>query len=155
MTASKAPELRLRTTVVPAGPALAIRLTPQQVSQLGSTKSPPVLVTIGGRTERLRIASMGDGPMIGFRKEVRVAFGVAAGDEVEALVTLDAAERTVDLPPMLAEALAAEPAAKAAFDSRSYTRRKEIARGIADAKQEATRHRRLEKALAELRTMGT
>ena len=76
---------------------------------------------------------------------------MAAGDEVEAVIALDVAERTVDVPPLLAQALAADPAAAAAFGKLSFTRRKEIARGIADAKQEATRQRRLEKALAELR----
>lgn len=151
MTTPQEKSLRLVTTIVPAGPAVAIRLTPQQVAELGSAKTPPVTVTIGGHTERLRIASMGDGPLIGFNKQVRAAFGVAAGDEVEAVIALDVAERTVDVPPLLAQALAADPAAAAAFEKLSFTRRKEIARGIADAKQEATRQRRLEKVLAELR----
>ena len=49
------------------------------------------------------------------------------------------------------EALAADDAARAAFDALSYTRRKEIARSIAEAKRPETRERRLAKAMEELR----
>ncbi|MEV7632377.1 YdeI/OmpD-associated family protein [Microbacterium sp. NPDC089318] len=56
------------------------------------------------------------------------------------------------MPDVLTTALQADPVARAAFEGLSFTRRKEIARSIAEAKQDATRQRRLEKVLAELRT---
>ncbi|MDO5676435.1 MAG: YdeI/OmpD-associated family protein [Propionibacteriaceae bacterium] len=146
-----APELRFRTVIVPFGPAAAIMLTEEQASQLSSAKTPAVIVTVGERSARLRVTRMGGPVCIGLSKASRAALGVELGDEVEVTVALDTAERTVDIPPLLAEALEADPAVKAAFDALSYTRRKEIAVSIAEAKQEATRLRRLEKALSELR----
>lgn len=143
--------LQLHTTIHARGPAAAILLSDEQVAALGSVKNPPVVVTIGDRVARLRIARMGGENMLGLSKAARAELGVEIGDDVEVEIALDAAERTVEVPPALAEGLAADPAAKAAFDALAYSRRKEIARSIAEARQEATRDRRLEKALAELR----
>ncbi|XVX21210.1 YdeI/OmpD-associated family protein [Actinomycetota bacterium] len=145
------PELKLRTTIEPFGPAAAIILTDDQVAELSDKKTPPVVVTIGGTSTRLRVASMGGQRCIGLSKAARAELGVEIGDEVDATIALDTAERTVEIPPELAEALKGDKAAKAAFDKLSYTRRKEIARSVAEARQEATRQRRLDKALAELR----
>ncbi len=141
--------LRLTTTIVPYGPAAAILLTDDQVATLGAAKSPPVVVTVGDRSARLRIARMGGDNCLGFSKAARAQLGIEPGDTVEVTIALDAAERTVDVPDELARALAAA-GLREAFDALSYTRRKELARSIRDAKQEATRERRLAKALAEL-----
>ncbi len=143
-------ELSFRTSVVPFGPAAAVLLTDAQVAALGSVKNPPVTLTIGGVTVRLRVARMGGENCIGLSKAARATLGVEVGAEVDVVVALDVAERTVELPPELAAALAADPRASAAFDAWAYTRRKEAARTIAEAKAEATRERRLAKILADL-----
>ncbi len=145
-------ELRLHTVLEPMGPAGAIVLDDEQVAALSDAKAFPVVVTIGNRTARLRLARMGGKNLIGFSKAARAVMGVELGDEFDAIIAPDAEERTVDVPDVLAAALEADPVARAAFDGLSYTRRKEIARSIAEAKQDATRQRRLEKALADLRT---
>lgn len=132
-------ELTLHTVLEPMGPAGAIVLDDEQVAALSDAKAFPVVVTIGDRSARLRLARMGGKNLIGFSKAVRAEMGVDLGDEF-------------DVPDVLAAALDADPVARAAFEGLSYTRRKEIARSIAEAKQDATRQRRLEKALAELRT---
>lgn len=145
-------ELRVHTILDPLdGPAGAIVLTDDQVASLSPAKTFPVTVTIGGRTARLRLTRMGGRNLIGFSKAVRAELDVELGAEVDAVIAPDTAERTVDVPEALAAALEADAAAKAAFDALSYSRRKEMARQIAEAKQDATRERRLEKALAELR----
>jgi uncharacterized protein YdeI (YjbR/CyaY-like superfamily) len=144
-------ELRLHTILEPTGPAAAILLTDEQVASLGAGKAFPVVVTIGDRSARLRVARMGGANMIGLSKAVRADLGVEIGQEVDAVIAVDTAERTVDVPPALAEALDAEPALRAAFDGLSYTARKEHARSIAEAKQDATRERRLTKVLDALR----
>lgn len=74
----------------------------------------------------------------------RAEIGSADGQVAVELV-LDAEERTVEVPPALAAALAADPAAKAIFDGLAYTHRKEFARWIAEAKKEETRERRVAK----------
>lgn len=145
-------ELTLHTVLEPMGPAGAIVLDDEQVAALSDAKAFPVVVTIGDRSARLRLARMGGKNLIGFSKAVRAEMGVDLGDEFDVIIAPDADERTVDVPDVLAAALDADPVARAAFEGLSYTRRKEIARSIAEAKQDATRQRRLEKTLAELRT---
>ncbi|HEV3496674.1 MAG TPA: YdeI/OmpD-associated family protein, partial [Actinomycetes bacterium] len=49
--------------------------------------------------------------------------------------------RTVDPPPDLAAALAADPEARAAFDGLSFTHQREYAEWVAEAKRESTRRR--------------
>lgn len=144
-------ELRLHTILEGRGPAAAIVLTDEQVASFGAGKAFPVAVTIGGRTARLRLARMGGQNMIGFSKAVRAELGVEIDQEVDAVIRLDAAERTVEVPPALAEALDADPAMRRAFDALSYSVRKEHARTVAEAKQEETRERRIAKIVESLR----
>ncbi|GEK78961.1 YdeI/OmpD-associated family protein [Agrococcus baldri] len=144
-------ELRIRTTILQEGPAASIRLTEAQVTELGGARNAPVTVTIGDRTARLRIGQMGGDSMVGLSKAARAELGVEYGEEVEAVIALDTAERSVELPPELAAALEEDPTAKAAFDALAPSKRKEMARSIAEAKAAETRQRRLEKALDQLR----
>jgi hypothetical protein len=146
--------VRLTQRLEPHGPATAFVLSDEQVARLSTKKAFPVLVEVGGRTARLRLARMGGLNMIGLSKAVRTELGVDIGDTVEALVSPDEAERTVEVPEVLATALAADSSAAAAFEALSFTARKEMARSIAEAKQEATRERRLAKALEALGGKG-
>ena len=143
--------LTLTTTLEPFGPACAILLTDDQVAELATVKNPPVVVTIEGKSQRLRVARMDGRNCIGLSKAARSALGVDIGQEVTASIELDSAERTVDMPAELNAALEADPAAKGAFDALSFTKRKEHARQIAEAKTPETRDRRLGKILEQLR----
>lgn len=143
-------ELRIRTVLEPFGPAGAIVLTDEQVAAISTAKAFPVTVTIGANTARLRLARMGGKNCIGFSKANRAAMGVELGDEFDAVIAADTAERTVDVPEALSTALA-DAGLNAAYEALSFTRRKEIAVSVADAKQDATRERRIAKALDELR----
>ncbi|MDP0400374.1 YdeI/OmpD-associated family protein [Tsukamurella strandjordii] len=143
--------LRVHSTLEPTGPATAIMLTDEQVAALDGGKRPAVRVTIGDRTARLRVAPMGGCNMIGLSKASRKELGVEIGDTVDATIELDDAERTVDLPDDLAAALDADPAVRAAFDALSYTRRKEYARGVTEAKRAETRERRIAAVVDALR----
>lgn len=144
-------ELRLHTTLEGRGPAADLILTDDQVEALGAGKSFPVAVTIEGHTARLRLARMGGQNMIGLSKAVRAELGVEIGQTVDAVIRVDAAERTVDVPTALADALDADPSLRAAFDALSYSARKEHARSVGEAKQEATRERRIAKIVEALR----
>lgn len=143
--------LTVQTTLEPMGPATAIVLTDEQVAELGSVKNPPVVVTIDGVSHRLRVARMGGQNMIGLSKAARAALGVEIGQSVTATIELDTAERTVDMPPELTAALEADPAAREVFEALSYSKRKEHARQVSEAKTEATRDRRIAKILDSLR----
>lgn len=142
--------LELETTLEPFGPACAIFLTDDQVASLSAARTPPVVVTIDGRSQRLRVARMGGQNCIGLSKSARSALGVQIGDRVRARVELDTAERTVEVPPELAGALDTA-GLREDFDALSYTRRKELAAGVSGAKKPETRDRRIARALDELR----
>jgi uncharacterized protein YdeI (YjbR/CyaY-like superfamily) len=73
---------------------------------------------------------------------------------VEVEVTRDDSPRTLDLAPELESALAAEPALRECFDGLSFSRRRELAEPISQARRPGTRARRLDDALARLRTLG-
>lgn len=143
--------LSLRTTIEKRGPAAAIVLTDDQVAQLGPAKAMPVTVTVAGTTRQLGLGRMGGENLIGLSTAARGELGVEAGDEVNLVIAVDTTERSVEVPSALAAALADDARAAAAFEKLSYSRRKEMARQVAEAKQEATRQRRLDKVLAELR----
>ena len=144
-------ELHLHTTLEGRGPAAAILLTDEQVAELGAGKAFPVVVDFGDRRIRLRLARMGGENMIGFSKASRAEAQVAIGQEIDVTIRVDTEERVVEIPPALAEALDADPAVRAAFENLPPSKRKEMARQIADAKQDETRARRLAKVLDALR----
>ena len=75
----------------------------------------------------------------------------AIGDRVTACIDLDTAPREVPIPEDLAAALDADPQVRRTFDALPYTRRKEYARAVDDAKRADTRARRIEQTVAQLR----
>ncbi len=121
------------------------------VEALGAGKRPPVHVTINGHTWRSTIAAYRGDYFLGVSAENRARAGIAAGDRVDVDVALDTEPRTVDVPPDLDAALAADAPARAAFDALSYSNRNGFVQQLTGAKTDATRRRRLEKILATLR----
>jgi hypothetical protein len=133
----------------PRGPAAAFLLTDAEVAEIGQgRKAFPVAVTIGGRVTRGRLARMGEENMIGFSRAAREAAGLEIGGRYDVTIELDAAPREVEIPDGLAAAMTSEQRAR--FDALSFTRRKEMARGVAEAKRDDTRERRIAKALEDL-----
>ncbi len=130
--------------------ATGVEVPPAVVEALGSTKRPPVRVTIGGHTYRSTVASMGGRFMLPVSAEVRSAAGVTAGDVVDVKVELDAEPREVEVPADLAAALDAHPAARKAFDALSYSRKRQHTLSVEGAKTAETRQRRIDKAISEL-----
>ena len=145
--------MRFRTTILTAGKtATGIEVPADVVEALGSSKRPPVRVTINGYTYRNTIAVMGGKYMVGVSAEHRAGAGVGGGgDEIDVDIELDDQPRTVEIPTELSKALAKDKVAKAAFDALSYTNQRRHVEGITGAKTEETRQRRLAKTLAELR----
>jgi hypothetical protein len=121
------------------------------VEQLGSGKRPAVTVTINGHSYPSTIASRGGRYLVPLSAENRAAAGVEAGDTVTVDLALDTAVRRATVPPELAEAFAADPAAKATFDALTYTHQREWTLWIDGAKKPETRAARAEKTIAQLR----
>jgi hypothetical protein len=146
------PRVRFRTTILRAGKtATGIEVPPELVATLGTTKRPPVLVTINGHTYRSTVAVMGGVFMVGVSAENRQSAGVAGGDEVDVELVLDTAPRVVAVPADLAEALDHDPAAKKRFDSMSYSHKQAHVLAVEGAKTAETRQRRIAKAVSMLR----
>jgi Bacteriocin-protection, YdeI or OmpD-Associated/Domain of unknown function (DUF1905) len=144
--------VRFTATLVPRGPAAAVVLDEEQVETVGEgAKRFPVVATVNGYTWRTSVARMGGEFLVGLSRAVRQEAGVEAGDTVDVELALDTAEREVEVPPALADALAEDSVARGAFDRLAFTHRKEYARWIEDAKREETRDRRVARALQMLR----
>jgi len=133
--------------------ATGIVVPPEVVEKLGSGKKPPVKVTINKHTYRSTIAVMGGRYLLVVNAEARAASGVAANDVIDIMLELDTEPRTVEVPSDLAQALEANPAAKAAFEKLAYSHRKEHVRALEDAKAPETRLRRLAKTMEMLNKM--
>jgi len=143
--------MRFRSTVQLNGKtATGIPVPATIVDELDAGKRPKVLVTIDTHAYRSSIVAWGDGYMLPFAAEHREATGLAAGDEVDVTVELDASPREVDVPADFAAALNAEPKAKAFFESLSYSNRRWHVLSIEAAKAADTRQRRIAKSIAML-----
>jgi len=143
--------MRFRATVELGGKtATGVVVPPEIVAGLGSSKRPPVRVTINGYTYRSSIASMGGRFLLSVSADVRDKAGVQAGDDVDIEVELDTEPREVNVPADFAAALAARPEAKSFFDGLSYSNRSRFVLSIEGAKTDETRQRRIDKAVVQL-----
>jgi len=131
--------------------ATGLPVPAEVVDGLGAGRRPAVRVTIGSHTYRSSIASRGGVYLLPLSAENRAAAGVAAGDEVDVSVELDTEPREVVVPDDLAEALAADDAARAAFEGLPYSHRLRHVLAIEGAKAADTRQRRVGKAIEMLR----
>lgn len=119
---------------------------PFDVQAVFGAKRVPVRAVINKAEYRGSIVSMGGRYMLGIPKVFREAAGIKAGDHIVVTLEQDTAKRVVDLPHDLADVLN-ERGLMAAWDSLSFTHRKEHARAITEAKQAETRARRIAKAV--------
>jgi antitoxin component of MazEF toxin-antitoxin module len=142
--------MRFTTTIFLDGNNTGIEVPPDLVEQLGGGKRPAVQVTVAGFTYRSTVAPMGGKFLIPLSAARRQEAGVKGGDKVEVELVLDTAPREVELPADLAAALAAEPNAKAFFDTLSYSNKLRHVLSITDAKTEATRQKRVAKVMEML-----
>ncbi len=143
--------MQFRATVELNGKtATGVEVPPEVVAGLGSSRKPAVVVMINGYSYRTTVATMGGRFLIPVSGEVRNKARVAAGDEVEVTVALDAAPREVVVPEDFRVALDQDAAARTFFDGLSYSNKRRIVMPIDDAKTAETRQRRIDKAVERL-----
>lgn len=143
--------MKFTTTILASGKNnTGIPVPESVVEALDRGKRIPVVVTIGGHSYRSSIVFYTGQFLISLSAENRAASGVGAGDVVEVDVEVDDAPREVEVPDALAAALATDADAAAAFAALSYSNKRRIVLSITDAKTDATRDRRVAKALEEL-----
>ena len=128
-------------------------LIPEEVATaLGGLRQMRVVGSVNGIAYQSSTMPYGGrGLFLGVHKATLAAAGAAFGTRVEVVVSRDDRPRTLELAAELEAAFAAEPALRERFDALSFTRRKEMAVPIGEAKLPATRAARLDKALSQLR----
>ena len=144
--------MTFRTKILAAGKTAAgIEVPAKVVEALGSTKVPPVRVTIKGHTYRSTVAVMGGKFMIGVSNENRQAAGVAAGETVDVDLELDTQPRELAVPDDFAKALGRDAKAKRVFEGLSYSKKQRLVLPVANGKTPETRQRNIDKAMTALR----
>lgn len=131
--------------------ATGIEVPAEVVAGLGAGKRPAVRATVNGFTYRTSVAPMGGRFLLPVSAQIRAGAGVAAGDEVDVDLEVDTEPRTVSVPADLAVALDTDPAVRRAFDALSYSQQLRYVQPVEDAKAAATRQRRIDKVLSDLR----
>jgi hypothetical protein len=143
---------KFRTTILGNDKTtLGIKIPAEAVAALGTSKRPPVRVTINGKSYRSTVAVMGGDFMVGVSAENRKIVGVGAGDKVEVMLELDTEPRVVTVPPDFDKVLARHRDAKEFFAGLSYSKRQWFVIGIEGAKTAETRERRIAKAIGMLK----
>ncbi len=129
--------MEFRAKVIPSGNATAIEIPTKVMEAVGSESRPLIVVTINGHSWRSRVALM--------RGKVLV--------EVD--LELDTEPRVVPEPPDLAEALNADPDARAAFERLAYGLKRKHVAAVEQSKTSGTRQRRIAKLVTTLRQGGS
>ena len=91
--------MRFHATIELGGKsATGVPVPDEVVAALGPGSRPAVLVSIGGHSYRTTVARMGGRFLVPLSADNRRAAGVAAGDDVEVEIEVDAAPREVTVP---------------------------------------------------------
>jgi hypothetical protein len=132
--------------------ATCIRVSDEVLEALGPAKRPPVRVTVGDYTYSTRVAVMGGQNLIPVSADVRERAGIAAGDELDVHIELDAEPREVVLPEDLAAAIGGDPLLEDAFARLAPGRKRQLVLSVEGAKKPETRLRRIAGAVEDLRS---
>jgi bifunctional DNA-binding transcriptional regulator/antitoxin component of YhaV-PrlF toxin-antitoxin module len=140
------------TTVIGYGNHASLEIPDTVLEKLGANKRAPLSITINGYTYRSTATGVDGKCMVVFPQKDRKGAGVQAGDKVTVLLELEVGRREVDIPAPLQAALK-KSKLTATFDELSYSKRKEFARQVAEAKAEDTKERRITKIIESLKEM--
>ena len=135
---------------LPGDELWTILVAPFDVEQVFGTKgSVRVRGTLNGVPFRRSLHPRDDGRhFMMLNKEMRKAAGMVVGEPVQVVLELDTAERTVEVPPDLAEALDADAAMGEAYAKLAHSRRFEFVRWLNQTQNPETRQRRIARILA-------
>ena len=137
------------TVVLGFGNHAAIEIPDAILAELGTNKRAPLKVTVNGYTYQSTAAGMNGQCLVVFPQKDRDAAKAKAGDEIEVTLELDTGVREVQMPLELTEALN-HAGLFEVFSALTYSKRKEFARQVSEAKTDETRDRRIEKVISAL-----
>ena len=127
-----------------------VDVPPKVIEALGGKGRIPVTATFNGVPYQGSIVRMGDGAVLGVKKDIMAEAGVSVGDSLSIEVSNDDAPREVEVPDDLTKALKTNATARRVFDRLSYSHRREYARHIAEARKPKTRAKRVERTIQML-----
>lgn len=142
------------TTILGFGNHAAIEIPEDELKKIGGNKRAPLKITVNGYTYQSTATVMDGKCLVVFPKKDRENAGVDSGDKLEVQLELDSGYRQVEVPKELEIALQ-QSGIKEKFDELTYSKRKEYARQVADAKANDTKARRIEKILTEIKSIQT
>src|SRR5712691_2489052 len=117
--------MKFRTVILQAGKtATGIEVPPDILAALGTSKKPPVRVTLKGYTYRSTVATVSGKYMVGVSAEVRKNAGVAGGETVDVTIEVDNEPRVVALPDDFKRALNKDRAATKFFEGLSFSKKR-------------------------------
>lgn len=140
---------KFTTTILGFDNHAAIEIPEVNLKKIGGNRRAPLKVTVNGHTYQSTATGMDGKCLVVFPTKDRRAAGVDSGDTTEVILELDAGYRKVELPSELLNALS-KTGLKNKFDEQNYSKRKEAARQVAEAKTLETKKRRIRKIIATL-----
>ena len=135
------------TTVIGEGNHASLVIPDAVLTELGTNKRAPLIITINGHTYRSTAVGVDGECRVVFPQRDRDAAGAKADDTVTVHLELDSGHRDVELHPDLHAALVAA-GLREKFEASTYSKRREFARLVDEAKAEDTQQRRIDKIIA-------
>lgn len=137
------------TVILGFGNHAAIEIPDANLAELGGNKRAPLKITLNGYTYQSTATGMDGKCLVVFPTRDREASGVQAGDRITVTLELDEGYRQVEVPAELSAALTKNGLTET-FHGLTYSKRKEFARQVNEAKAEETKARRIQKIIEQL-----
>jgi hypothetical protein len=138
-----------KTTILGFDNHAAIEIPEKNIAELGGNRRAPLKITLNGYTYQSTATGMGGKCLVVFPTRDREASGVNSGDTVIVTLELDSGYRKVEIPDELVKALK-ENKLTEVFHDLIYSKRKEFARQVSEAKAEETKMSRIAKIVKTL-----
>ena len=138
------------TKVLGEGDHASLLIPEWVLEELQTNKRAPLRVTINGHTYQSTAVGVDGECRVVFPSAERLATKAQNGDIVQVTLELDSGYRTVEMHPELVRALE-KAGLTEIFAEFSYSKRKEFARQVNEAKADDTRLRRIEKVIESLK----
>jgi hypothetical protein len=137
------------TEVLGEGNHASLLIPDWVLEELKTNKRAPLKVTINGHTYQSTAVGVAGECRVVFPQKERLAAGASSGETVTVLLELDAGFREVEMPEELSAALS-HANLEDAFAELSYSKRKEFARSVREAKAAETKSRRVQGVIDSL-----
>ena len=141
--------MKYETEVLGEGNHASLLIPDWVLEELKTNKRAPLKVTVNGHTYQSTAVGVAGECRVVFPSADRKAANVSSGDVVEVTLELDSGYREIKMPAELVKALKSNGLTKI-FADLSYSKRKEFARQVSEAKTEETRLRRIVKVLEDI-----